>query len=105
MAWSWSRSSLLSSVGGGRLRGRVLPCHPRQQRALHPSRVASDPGERDGVVEDVLVGLALATRLHQLQELLVHGEGIAERLADDEVGHHTRGCLADRAALAVVGDI
>ena len=39
--------------------GRVLPRHPAQQRALDPRRVLRDTGERDAVLQHVLVGLDL----------------------------------------------
>src|SRR5262245_51257420 len=66
-ARSLLRSRLLLLLGNGSL-GRggetaddlgrgVLPGHPAQQRALDPRRVLRDAGERDRVLQDVLVRL------------------------------------------------
>jgi hypothetical protein len=84
---------------------RVLPRHPAEQRALDPGRVLRDAGERDRVLEHLLVRLDRALGLHQPEELLLHRDGLLDRLADHEVGEHGRGRLADRAAGAVVRDV
>src|SRR4051812_8470996 len=62
---------------------RVLEGHPAEQRALDASRIARDTDERDGILEHVLIGLALPPRLHEAEELLPHGEAVLERLPDD----------------------
>ena len=54
-------SARRASVGrrGDGLRRRVLPRHPAQQRALDPGRVLRDAGERDRVLQHLLVRLDL----------------------------------------------
>ena len=86
-----------SGLGGG-----VLPGHPRQQRALHAGGELGDAGERDAVLEALLVGLHLALALHQGEELLVDLHRLVDRLADHQVGEHRRRGLRDRAAERVV---
>src|SRR3984885_11588926 len=66
-------------------RGRVLPRHPGKQRALDAGRVLRHAGERHGVLEQVLVRLALPLGLHQLEEGVADPHRLSDRLADHEV--------------------
>src|SRR4029077_14437789 len=107
-AVSWSISVTPASAGLvvlHRLRGRVLPGHPAEKGALDPGRVLRYPGERDRVPEHVLVGLGLAPRLHEGDELAAGGQGVADRLADDQVAQDRHAGLADRAAQRVPGEV
>src|SRR5580693_10371464 len=63
-------------------RGRVLPCHPGKQRALDAGGVLRHARERHGVLEQVLVWLALPLGLHQLKERVADSHRLAHRLAD-----------------------
>ena len=103
---SMAHSLLSSIVCSTRPAGcRVLPRHPGQQRALHARGELRDAGERDPVLQHLLVGLHVALALHQGQELLVDRHRLVDRLADHEVGHHRGRRLRDRAAHGVVGDV
>ena len=84
------------------LRRGVLPGHPGQQGALHARGELGDAGERDAVLEGLLVGLDGALALHQGEELLVDAHRLVDRLADHQVGQHGRRGLRDRAAERVV---
>jgi hypothetical protein len=94
---------LIPSCSG--LGGRVLPRHPGEQRALHARGELGDTGERDAVLEDVLVGLHLSLALHELEEGLVDLHRLVDGLADHEVGQHGRRRLGDGAAHGVVGHV
>jgi hypothetical protein len=81
--------------------GGVLERHPAEERALDPDRVARHSLERDPVPQQFLVGLVLA--VHQPAERLRLVKGLGQRPPEDLLGHHRRGRLGDRAALAVDG--
>ena len=85
--------------------GRVLPGHPAEQGALDPGRVLGHARERHRVLKHVLVRRSPALGLHELEERLADRHGLVDRLADDQVAHHRRAGLADRAAERVVGQV
>src|SRR5680860_1407602 len=91
--------------GSKDLRGRVLPRHPRHQRAFHPRRELGHPRERDPVLEDLLVRLDVSQALHQAEELAVDGKCLRNGLADHQVGHHRGRSLADGTTLGGVGHV
>ena len=94
----------MGGLGGG-LEGGVAQRGPAEQRALDAGGELGDPRERDGVLEDLLVGLDAALALHHLQEPVVQVQRPAGRATDQQIGHHRRRRLRDRTALRVVGDV
>jgi hypothetical protein len=90
---------------GERLRCRVLPGHPAQQRTLDARRVLRHPGEGDCVAEDVLVGLELSLGCHQLSEDLGGLHRVANSPPDHQLGQNRFRRLADRTAFRVVRDV
>src|ERR1700755_646644 len=91
---------LLTSLGNS-----VFEGHPAQQRTLDASRILGHPGESDAVTEHVLVTLDVAAGRNHFVERRDGLQRVADSLADQQIGEHGGGGLADRAALPVVGDV
>src|SRR3954463_13293540 len=87
------------------LRHCVFEGHPTQQRTLDPRRILGHPGEGDTVAEHIFVAHHIAAGRNHLAECRHGLQRITDVFADHQLGEYRSRGLADRAALAVVGDV
>lgn len=82
---------------------RVRERMPAEQRAFDPARIAPHRDEARELAEIRFVVLGLAGE-DRAESLLERPRGV-DVAADHGLGHHRRGCDADRAAVAVEADV